>query len=84
MNNNDTENGKELIGIVVSELKDKTLVVETERLKKHRLYDKNYKVNKRIKANCTVERVAVGDRVVIKETRPISKCVHFKIISKVN
>jgi len=78
------KNGREIIGIVVSEPQNKTLVVETERLKKHRLYDKNYKVNKRIKANCSIKDIVVGDRVLIKETRPISRFVNFKVISKVS
>jgi small subunit ribosomal protein S17 len=78
------KNGREIIGVVVSELRNKTLVVEIERLKKHRLYDKNYKINKRIKTNCSIKDVVIGDRVLIKETRPISKFVNFKVMNKVS
>lgn len=80
--NDNLKNGREIVGIVVSEPKNKTLVIETERLKKHRLYDKNYKINKKIKASCLVEDISVGDRVLIRETRPISKFVSFKVVGK--
>jgi len=80
--NDNSKNGREIVGIVVSEPKNKTLVIETERLKKHRLYDKNYKINKKIKASCLVEDISVGDRVLIRETRPISKFVSFKVVGK--
>jgi len=82
--NDNLKNGREIVGIVVSEPKNKTLVIETERLKKHRLYDKNYKINKKIKASCLVEDIYVGDRVLIRETRPISKFVSFKVVGKVS
>ncbi|MDD3086353.1 MAG: 30S ribosomal protein S17 [Patescibacteria group bacterium] len=82
--NDNLKNGREIVGIVVSEPKNKTLVIETERLKKHRLYDKNYKINKKIKASCLVEDISVGDRVLIRETRPISKFVSFKVVGKVS
>ncbi len=81
--NDNLKNGREIVGIVVSEPKNKTLVIETERLKKHRLYDKNYKINKKIKASCLVD-ISVGDRVLIRETRPISKFVSFKVVGKVS
>lgn len=82
--NDNLKNGREIVGIVVSEPKNKTLVIETERLKKHRLYDKNYKINKKIKASCLVEGISVGDRILIRETRPISKFVSFKVVGKVS
>ena len=82
--NDNSKNGREIVGIVVSEPKNKTLVIENERLKKHRLYDKNYKINKKIKASCLVEDISVGDRVLIRETRPISKFVSFKVVGKVS
>ena len=82
--NDNLKNGREIVGIVVSEPKNKTLVIETERLKKHRLYDKNYKINKKIKASCLVEDISVGDRDLIRETRPISKFVSFKVVGKVS
>lgn len=82
--NDNSKNGREIVGVVVSEPKNKTLIIETERLKKHRLYDKNYKINKKIKASCLVEDISVGDRVLIRETRPISKFVSFKVVDKVS
>lgn len=82
--NDNLKNGREIIGVVVSAPKNKTLIVETERLKKHRLYDKNFKVNRRIKAHCSVDDIVIGDRVLIRETRPISKFVNFQVINKVS
>jgi len=82
MNNKIKNGGKEMLASVVTEPKDNSVVVETEHLKKHRLYDKNYKINKKIKASCNNIILSIGDRVLIKETRPISKNIHFKVISK--
>lgn len=78
----ESNSGREIIGTVVSATNNDTLVIETESLKKHKLYGKNYKVNNRIKANCKIDGISDGDIVKIKETRPISKNVHFKVISK--
>ncbi|KKT15064.1 MAG: 30S ribosomal protein S17 [Candidatus Yanofskybacteria bacterium GW2011_GWF2_43_596] len=62
-----------LKGVVVSDKMDKTVVIEILRLKKHPKYKKFYKVSKRFKAHDEENKYHVGDNVLIKETKPISK-----------
>lgn len=67
------EQRKKLVGSVVSDKMDKTVVVRVETLKRHRLYHKVVKMVKRYKAHDAENKCRVGDRVVIVESRPISK-----------
>lgn len=62
-----------LKGIVVSDKMDKTIVVLVERLKQHPRYKKRYKINKKYKAHDPEGKYKVGDKIVIQESRPISK-----------
>ncbi len=74
---------KRLKGIVVSDKMDKTRVVLVERLKKHPLYRKYYKYSKRFKAHDEKNQYKVGDRVIIEETRPLSREKRWRIIKKI-
>ena len=74
---------KILNGIVISDKMIKTVVVKVERYKKHPRYNRYYKVSKKYKAHDDKEEFHIGDKVAIKEVRPISKDKHFKILSKV-
>lgn len=64
---------KELVGHVISDKMDKTIVVSVERTKKHRLYGKYIRVNKKYKAHDEENQAAIGDMVRILESMPISK-----------
>jgi small subunit ribosomal protein S17 len=64
---------KKKIGIVVSDKMDKTVIVKTERLKTHPKYKKKYKISKRYKAHDQESKFKVGDKVMIIESRPLSK-----------
>lgn len=66
-------NKKTLRGIVTSDKMDKTIVVLVERIKKHPKYKKYYKVRKKYKAHNPESKYKIGDKVVIQESRPISK-----------
>lgn len=72
---------KQLIGTVVSNKMQKTVVVEVERLKEHPKYKRRYKVRKKYKAH-TEEKYQVGDKVIIEECRPLSKEKHWRVIKK--
>ena len=72
--------GKLLKGVVVSDKMDKSVVVTVSRFVKHPLYGKFYKVSKKYKAHDEENKYKIGDKVEIKETRPISKDKHFKIL----
>jgi len=74
---------KTLQGIVVSDKMQKTIVVEVERMKEHAKYKRRFKIHKKYKAHDETGEYKVGDKVVIEETRPISKGKSWKVISKI-
>ena len=67
------ERRKRLMGRVVSDKMDKTVVVKVERLQRHRLYGKVMKKSKKFKAHDAYNSCQVGDMVRIIESRPLSK-----------
>ncbi len=83
MNTQSQENKKRKIaGVVVSDKMMKTRVVAVSRLKKHPKYLKYYHVTTKFKAHDEENAYKTGDKVVIEETRPMSKEKRWKIISK--
>jgi small subunit ribosomal protein S17 len=68
-----SEQTKKLIGFVLSNKMDKTVVVRVERLKRHRLYHKVVRNVKKYKAHDENNECGVGDRVLLVESRPLSK-----------
>jgi len=64
---------KTMIGHVVSDKMDKTVVVAVETLKRHRLYGKTIRSVKRYKAHDQNNASHSGDLVRIEEARPLSK-----------
>lgn len=73
-----------LKGVIVSDKMNKTVVVEVLRLKKHPKYKKYFKVTKKFKAHSPENLYHTGDKVIIGETRPISKDKRWVVISKVD
>ena len=74
--------GRTLKGTVVSDKMTKTVVVEITRLRKHPLYKKYHKVTARYKAHDEAGEYHVGDVVIMRETRPLSKTKRWVIIEK--
>ena len=74
---------KTLQGIVVSDKMQKTVVVEVERIKEHPKYKRRYKIHKKYKAHDEENQYHIGDQVLIKETRPMSKEKRWIVIGKV-
>jgi small subunit ribosomal protein S17 len=64
---------KRLMGHVVSNRMDKTVVVKVERRQRHRLYGKVVKKSRKFKAHDAYNSCQVGDMVRIVESRPLSK-----------
>ena len=64
---------KTMVGRVVSDKMDKTIVVAVESRKRHPLYGKVVKSTKRYKAHDEGNACQVGDNVRIAETRPMSR-----------
>jgi len=62
-----------IVGTVVSDKMDKTVVVETSRLVKHPVYKKLIKKRAKYKAHDKENQCKAGDRVLIVESRPLSK-----------
>ena len=73
---------RKITGIVVSDKMAKTRVVEVSRLKKHPRYLKYQTLTMRFKAHDENNEYHEGDKVVIEETRPLSKEKRWKIIGK--
>ncbi len=73
---------KTLLGKVVSNKMQKTVVVEVERKFRHRKYKKVIYRHKKYKAHNEDLDLKIGDIVEIVETRPISKDKHFKVVRK--
>ena len=70
---------KTRVGKVVSDKMDKTVVVAIEDNVKHPLYKKIIKNTIRLKAHDEENTCRVGDRVLIMETRPLSKDKRWRV-----
>lgn len=64
---------KEIEAYVLSNKMNKTLVVQVERLVPHPVYQKYYRKMKKMKVHDAKGECHVGDRVLIRESRPISR-----------
>ncbi|MDQ2758331.1 MAG: 30S ribosomal protein S17 [Actinomycetota bacterium] len=67
-------------GYVVSDKMDKTVVVEVEDRVKHALYGKVLRRSSKVKAHDEANDAAVGDRVLIMETRPLSASKRWRVV----
>ena len=66
-------NTRTKVGVVVSNKMQKTVVVAVENLVQHTMYQKYIKRTSKFLAHAENPGINVGDRVVIEETRPLSK-----------
>jgi len=71
---------KTRVGVVVSDVMDKTVVVKTETSVKHPLYKKIVKKTTKFKAHDESNECKVGDKIKIMETRPISKDKRWRVV----
>lgn len=62
----------ELIGLVVSDKMQKSVVVTVERKVRHGVYGKTQKRTSRFMAHDEADEAKVGDRVAVVEARPLS------------
>ena len=70
-----------LTGIICKATNKKTVVVEVERTFKHPIYKKYIKRSKKYHAHDETDALSVGDKVMIEETRPISKLKTWKVVN---
>ena len=71
---------KTMIGTVVSDKMDKTIVVAVEDSVAHPIYKKTVKRTYKLKAHDEANECKVGDRVEVMETRPLSKDKRWRLI----
>ncbi|MCF8082132.1 MAG: 30S ribosomal protein S17 [Deltaproteobacteria bacterium] len=76
-----TERGlrKGLVGTVVSDRMEKTVVVLVERLTKHAIYKKYIRKRSKYMAHDPQNKCVIGDKVRITESRPISKNKRWRV-----
>jgi small subunit ribosomal protein S17 len=67
-------------GVVVSDVQDKTAVVETVDRVRHRRYAKTVQRTKRLHVHDEENQMNVGDRVRVQETRPLSKLKRWRLL----
>lgn len=74
--------GKILSGVVVSDKMQNTLVVAVTRFVKHPKYRKFIKSMKKYHVHSPENNVKIGDKVQIKECKPISKTKRFQLVKE--
>jgi small subunit ribosomal protein S17 len=67
-------------GLVVSNVQDKTAIVETVDRVRHRRYAKTVQRTKRLHVHDEDNQLNVGDRVRVQETRPLSKLKRWRLV----
>jgi len=72
-------NQKTRVGTVVSDRMEKTVVVMVERKYLHPMYKKYVQQRQKYKTHDPLNSARIGDRVVIEETRPLSKDKRWKL-----
>lgn len=77
----ENRNGRALVGVVVSDKNDKTIVVRVETLVKHPLLKKYIRRRKKFTAHDPNNECSVGDKVKIIEFRPISRNKRWHLVS---
>ena len=75
---------KQRTGVVVSASMQKTIVVSVERKVRHPLYGKVMRQSKKYYAHDDENKAKVGDRVLIVETRPLSKLKRWRLVKIVD
>jgi small subunit ribosomal protein S17 len=70
---------RQVQGTVVSDRMEKTIVVMVERLVKHRLYQKYVRRRSKFSAHDETNECRTGDKVIITESRPLSKTKRWRV-----
>jgi small subunit ribosomal protein S17 len=70
---------KTQIGVVISDKMDKSVVVQVDRLVRHPMYKKYVRRRAKYVAHDETNSCKVGDRVLIRETRPVSKTKRWRV-----
>ena len=68
-----------MVGTVISDKMDKTVVVQVERLVKHRVYKKYVRRRSKFAAHDADNSSQIGDKVLITESRPLSRTKRWRV-----
>ena len=71
---------KVMVGTVVSDKMDKTIVVAVETSVKHKMYNKIVKRTYKLRAHDEENACKIGDKVKVMETRPLSKDKRWRVV----
>lgn len=71
---------KTIVGVVVSDKMQRTAVVQVGRLVKHPTYKKYVRRYTKLKAHDREDACRIGDRVKIRESRPLSKTKRWVVV----
>jgi small subunit ribosomal protein S17 len=70
---------RQLVGTVISNKMDKTVVVMVERLVKHKFYHKYIRRRSKFAAHDQDNTCQIGDKVMLAESRPLSKSKRWRV-----
>jgi small subunit ribosomal protein S17 len=70
---------RQVVGKVISDKMEKSVVVQVERLVKHKIYHKYMKRHVKFAAHDEGNVCRIGDKVLITESRPISKTKRWRV-----
>jgi small subunit ribosomal protein S17 len=70
---------RQVVGSIISNKMEKTVVVQVERLVKHPLYKKYIRRRNKFLAHDKENECQIGDRVMITESRPLSKTKRWRV-----
>jgi len=73
------KNKKTRVGVVISDKMDKSVVVQTERIVRHKLYGKSIRRRGKFMAHDPENSCAIGDRILIEECRPLSRNKRWRV-----
>jgi len=70
---------RQVVGVVVSNKMNKTVIVSVERLVKHQMYQKYVRRQTKYAAHDETNISQIGDKVVITESRPLSRSKRWRV-----
>jgi small subunit ribosomal protein S17 len=79
-----TKKVRTLQGTIVSAKMDKTRIVAVESMKKHPKYLRYYKVTRRFAAHDEANVYKEGDKVTVRECRPLSRTKRWEVVGKIS
>lgn len=71
---------KSRVGVVVSDARSRTVTVRIERASRHPRYDKIVRTAKKVHVHDENDDARNGDRVLIAETRPLSRTKRWRLV----